>query len=83
MNKITIINKDERDEKIVSMRDMPLGSIGMVVSETYNNTIVRRTCIAGIFLVEDLSTPGKNKCWENFNNLQVKLLPDAEIKVII
>ena len=84
MNKITIEYETPCKNKIVEMKDMPLGSIGKIIENgMYKDTIVRRTNCTSPFLVENLSNPGKDKCWSSPNTTMVKLLPDAEIKVII
>lgn len=84
MNKITIEYETPCKNKIAKMKDMPLGSIGKIIENgMYKDTIVRRTNYTSPFLVENLSNPGKDKCWSSPNTTMVKLLPDAEIKVII
>jgi hypothetical protein len=84
MNKITIEYETPCKNEIVKMKDMPLGSIGEIIEDgIYKGIIVRRAICTLPFLVEDLSKPGKDKCWSNPNTTMVKLLPDAEIKVII
>lgn len=84
MNKITIEYETPCKNKIVKMKDMPFGSIGKIIENgMYKDTIVRRTNCTSPFLVENLSNPGKDKCWSSPNTTMVNLLPDAEIKVII
>jgi hypothetical protein len=84
MNKITIEYETPCKNKIVKMKDMPLGSIGKIIENgMYEDTIVRRTNCTSPFLVENLSKPGKDKCWSDPNTTMIELLPDAEIKVII
>lgn len=84
MNKIIIEYETSCKNKIVEMKDMPLGSIGEIIEDgSYKDTIVRRTNRTSPFLVENLSNPGEGRCWSTPNTTIVELLPDAEIKVII
>lgn len=84
MNRITIEYGTPCKNKIVKMKNMPFGSIGKIIENgMYEDIIVRRTNCTSLFLVENLSNPGKGKCWSDPNTTMIELLPDAEIKVII
>jgi hypothetical protein len=82
MNKIEIVENPVQ-EKEVAMEEMPLGSIGRIVSSSeYKGIIVRRTCSSFCYTVEELSRTGKDYCWTyKDSNLRVVLLPDAKIIV--
>ena len=91
MNKVTI--NEDGYEKLISMKEMPLGSIGRIVDAgAHNGHIVRRTVSSRFPCVEDLSKPRRDGCWTPAlpdttpalpDTLYVQLLPDAELVVNI
>lgn len=82
MNKIES-TENPAQEKEILMEEMPLGSIGRIVSDSiYKGIIVRRTCSSFCYTVEELSRSGEDRCWTSPDtNLRVVLLPDAKIIV--
>jgi len=84
MNKITILDKSSSLDSI-PMNKIKQGEIAMIVDSNYsdyNGSVVRRVNSKN-FLVENLSKPSEGGCWSGDPTMRVKLLPNAEIHVII
>ena len=68
------------DNKIVSMCEMPLGSVGKIVSESpYHGNIVRRNISTQLCVVENLSDPKDDNCWTWTGRSEIS--PDNYYKV--
>lgn len=84
MIKVNDLRKEENN--VVSMFDMPLGSIGVIVSGLYKGGVVRRTCSMAHFLVESFDkSAGVDACWDcdGCQTIMVKILPEAYITVTL
>lgn len=81
MNKIII---EGHPNHIVAMRDMPPGSIGMIVGgpSEHRGHIVRRATSRAM-VVEDFTVYGDGDCWETDESMLVELLPSTEMHIII
>lgn len=74
---IKLIQVEARTEpKLILMNEMrPLEIAQIRGNSQYKDMYVMRTANESNFEVINLSTPGRNRCWNDSNNLPVQLLP--------
>ncbi len=89
MNKITIEDRNGKEKEgsteVLTMDGMKLGELGKVKSGIFCGDIVRRVSVPHTFIIENLSKNNALNHWYDGDDMEIEieLLPDAEIKVII